>query len=154
MLVEEEHRMRKTVLYNHGGFVAHVSVKIDTQDAFVAFVSAADLAWEQGGQVERLYDDTRSRVAVGGVERAGLVLEFGTLDDDAELEAAKRKAEIEGAAARANLDHLRSVAGHVLKHGKLGKQSAQRLRDALSTTDAKQPSPSSTGSGSSAGVSE
>jgi hypothetical protein len=132
----------KSVLYNPGGYVAHLAVKIDAEDSFTAFVVAANLAWENGGQVERIYEDARSgqRTGVGGVERAGLVLEFGTLDDDAELVAAKRKAEIEGAAAQANLDHLRSVARHVLKHGKLGKQSAQRLRDALThAPEASQP---------------
>lgn len=73
----------KTVIYNKGGHVAHVSVKIDTEDSFDAFGVAANVAHEHGGQVEALYCDSKfgSRTRIGGVEKAGLVLEVGTLDE-------------------------------------------------------------------------
>jgi hypothetical protein len=135
----------KSVLYNRGGFVAHLAVKLHTKDSFEALVHAAALALENEGQVERLYDDvTPSRASVGGVERAGLVLEFGTLDDDFELERQAAKAQAAANEAQAESARLREAAEHVLRHGKLGKQSARRLRDALpatATTTATQSSP-------------
>lgn len=77
----------KPVVYNRGGHVAHVSVKIDTEDSFDAFVEAAAIARKHGGNVEVLYNDDKagSRSRVGGVERAGLLLEFGTFAEQDEL---------------------------------------------------------------------
>jgi hypothetical protein len=76
-------RSVKPVLYNQGGYVAHLSVKIDGFDSFNAFVEAANIAHAYGGRVERLYEDSKGgqRTGIGGVERAGLVLEPGSLDD-------------------------------------------------------------------------
>ena len=77
----------KTVLYNKGGHVAYVSVKIDTEDSFDAFGVAANIAHKHGGQLEALYCDSKFglRTRIGGVEKAGLVLEVGTLNERDEL---------------------------------------------------------------------
>jgi hypothetical protein len=79
----------KPVLYNPGGYVAHVSVKIDAEESFDALVVAAGLAREHGGLVERLYEDSSAgqRTHVLGTERAGLVLEPGTFQERDEWDA-------------------------------------------------------------------
>lgn len=73
----------KGVLYNQGGYVAHVSLKINTEDSFNAFNAAANIAQEHEGQVESLFEDSKfgARTRVLGVEKAGLVVEFGTFED-------------------------------------------------------------------------
>lgn len=83
----------KDVLYNQGGFVAHVSAKVDALDSFDALVEAAGIAHAYGGRVEALYEDNRagSRTRILGVERAGLVLEPGHLDDADRLSLIEKK---------------------------------------------------------------
>lgn len=77
----------KSVLYNKGGHVAHIAIKIAEEDSFDAFYVAATVASKNDGVVEALYSDNKwgQRTRILGVERAGLVLEPGTLDDQAEL---------------------------------------------------------------------
>ena len=111
----------KNVLYNQGGHVAHISIKIDgAEDSFNAFVEAANLAHKHGGQVEALYEDNKwgSRTRIGGIERAGLVLEFGSLDDSAKLSAEIKRLR-EGIAEYLTAEPKK--AGHAAAHRKLAE---------------------------------
>ena len=107
----------KKVLYNKGGHVAHISIKIDETDSFNAFFVAATLATERGGLVEALYDDSDGgRTRIGGVERAGLVLEYGTFEE--QEEQAREIDRLREAIAEYLLSEPRK-AGHAAAHRKL-----------------------------------
>lgn len=108
----------KEVLYNKGGHVAHIAIRINYEDSFDAFGVAASIAKEHDGLVQALYQDSKwgQRTRILGVERAGLVLEFGTLDERVEdaLKADRLRKAIE--------EYLRAEprkAGHAEAHRKL-----------------------------------
>ena len=108
--------MMKKVLYNKGGFVAHISFPINVKDSFAALTAGATVAGSIG-QVEALYDDTDGgRVRIGGVEKAGLVLEFGTMEENA---AVLRELDTLHKALNEYLKHEPRKAGHAAAHRKL-----------------------------------
>ena len=107
----------KKVLYNKGGFVVHISFPLNSKDSFNVIATAAAIASGLRGLVEAVYDDTDGgRTRIGGVEKAGLVLEFGSMEEnDAVLRENDRLRE----AIAEYLRHEPRKAGHAAAHRKL-----------------------------------